>query len=347
MLQRRKFLQMGSLGMGGLFANKIFASGNSGIAKKPLVISTWDAGIAANKGAWEILKTGGRAFDAVEKGVMVTEESINCCVGLGGNPDREGIVTLDACIMDEYGNAGSVLALERIKHPISVARRVLEKTPHVYLVGDGAQMFALQQGFTLEPQKLSDEAAKEYKKWLDKSEYKPQINIEQKQGNLQDKGQIAAAPNRLSNGAFNHDTIGMLAIDANGNLSGSCTTSGMAFKMRGRVGDSPIIGAGLFVDNEVGAAVSTGLGEEVIKVCGTHLVVELMRQGYSPENACKEAVRRIVKHNGEKKSKEIQVGFLALNKKGEYGAYCIQSGFSFAVCNSDSHNELIASKHMI
>lgn len=347
MLQRRKFLQLGSLGFGGLFANKVFATKGNLAVKKPLVISTWDAGLAANKDAWQILRSGGRAFDAVEKGVMVTESSINCCVGLGGNPDREGIVTLDACIMDEFGNAGGVLALERIKHPISVARRVLEKTPHVYLVGDGAQMFAIQQGFPLEPQKLSDDAEKEYKKWLEKSDYKPQINIEQKQGGLKKGGQIAAAPNRLSNGAFNHDTIGMIAIDANGNLSGSCTTSGMAFKMRGRVGDSPIIGAGLFVDNEVGAAVSTGLGEEVIKVCGTHLVVELMRQGYSPENACKEAVRRIVKHNGEQKSKDIQVGFLALNKKGEYGAYCIQSGFSFAVCDSDSHNELIASKHMI
>ncbi|PZP49948.1 MAG: glycosylasparaginase [Pseudopedobacter saltans] len=345
MLQRRKFLQLGSLGFGSLFANNIFAAGGK-TGKKPLVISTWDAGLAANKDAWQILRSGGRAFDAVEKGVMVTESSINCCVGLGGNPDRDGIVTLDACIMDEFGNAGGVLALERIKHPIAVARRVLEKTPHVYLVGDGAQMFAVEQGFPLEPQKLSDEAEKEYKKWLQKSEYKPQINIEQKQGGLQ-KGQVAAVPNRLSNGAFNHDTIGMIAIDANGNLSGSCTTSGMAFKMRGRVGDSPIIGAGLYVDNEVGAAVSTGLGEEVIKVCGTHLVVELMRQGYSPENACKEAVRRIVKHNGEQKSKDIQVGFLALNKKGEYGAYCIQSGFSFAVCDSDSHNELIASKHMI
>lgn len=347
MLQRRKFLQVGSLGLGSLLTNKLMASKINNSGKKPLVISTWDAGLAANKDAWQILRSGGRAFDAVEKGVMVTESTINCCVGLGGNPDREGIVTLDACIMDEFGNAGGVLALERIKHPISVARRVLEKTPHVYLVGEGAQMFAVQQGFPLEPQVLSDDAKKEYEKWLKKSEYKPQINIEQKQGGLQKGGQIAAAPNRLSNGAFNHDTIGMIAIDAHGNLSGSCTTSGMAFKMRGRVGDSPIIGAGLFVDNEIGAAVSTGLGEEVIKICGTHLVVELMRQGYSPENACKEAVRRIIRHNGEAKAKEIQVGFLALNKKGEYGSYCIQSGFSYAVCDSDSHNELIASKHMI
>lgn len=342
MLQRRKFLEMGTLGIGTIFTKNVWGFSSKANGKKPLVLSTWDAGIDANKEAWKILRSGGRAFDAVEKGVMVTESSINCCVGLGGNPDRDGIVTLDACIMDEFGNAGGVLALERILHPISVARRVMEKTPHVYLVGEGAQMFAVEQGFPLEPQKLSPDAEKEYKKWLEKSDYKPQINIEQKEG-----GQTAFAPNKLSNGAWNHDTIGMIAIDANGNLSGSCTTSGMAFKMRGRVGDSPLVGAGLFVDNEVGAAVSTGLGEEVIKVCGTHLVVELMRQGYSPENACKEAVNRIVKHNGVAKSKEIQVGFLALNKKGEYGAYCIQTGFSFAVCDSDTHNELIPSKYMI
>lgn len=342
--ERRRFLQLGSLGLGSLFVHKTFAFSGKGKAKKPVVISTWDAGIEANKEAWKILREGGRAFDAVEQGVMQTESTINCCVGLGGNPDRDGTVTLDACIMDEYGNAGGVLALERIKHPISVARRVLEKTPHVYLVADGAQKFAVEQGFPLEPAVLSEEAKKEYQKWLQKSAYKPKVNIEQTQSG---KGQSAFVPGRLSGGAFNHDTIGMIALDANGNLSGSCTTSGMAFKMRGRVGDSPIIGAGLFVDNEIGAAVSTGLGEEVIKICGTHLVVELMRQGYTPLNACKEAVRRIVKHNGEKKAREIQVGFLALNKNGEYAGYAIQSGFSYAVCDSDNSNILIPSQYMV
>lgn len=342
-IKRRSFLQLGALGLGSFFANKSFA-GFSG-TKKPLVLSTWDAGIDANKEAWKILRNGGRAFDAVENGVRQTEDTINCCVGLGANPDRDGIVTLDACIMDEHGNAGGVLALERIKHPISVARKVLEKTPHVYLVADGAQKFAVEQGFTLEPQVLSKSAQQEYKKWLQKSEYKPKVNIEQTQST---QGQSAyAVPNKLSNGSWNHDTIGMIAIDAAGNLSGSCTTSGMAFKMRGRVGDSPIVGAGLFVDNEIGAAVSTGLGEEVIKICGTHLVVELMRQGYGPTAACKEAVNRIVKHNGMEKAKQIQVGFLALNKKGEYGAYSIQSGFSYAVCDSDTHNELIPSQYMV
>jgi N4-(beta-N-acetylglucosaminyl)-L-asparaginase len=267
---------------------------------------------------------------------MVTENSINCCVGLGANPDRDGVVTLDASIMDENGNAGCVAALERIKHPISVARRVMEKTPHVMLVGDGAQKFAVSEGFTLEDQKLSADAEKEYNNWLKISSYKPVINIE-------NRGHGPFAPANLSDGSVNHDTIGMVALDSFGNLSGSCTTSGMGFKMRGRVGDSPIIGAGLFVDNEVGAATATGLGEEVIKICGTHLVVELMRQGLSPGDACKKAVERIVKKD-PKKAKENQVGFIAINKAGEYGAFCLQKGFNYAVCYANDHNFLVDSK---
>src|SRR6478752_1019907 len=329
MIHRRRLLQLGTLGFSSVFTSNIFASRSSSTktiaCKKPLVISTWDAGINANKAAWNILRKNGRALDAVEAGVMVTEaEKVNCCVGLNANPDRDGYVTLDASIMDEHGNAGSVCFLERIKHPISVARKVMEKTPHVMLAGIGAQQFAVEQGFPLEPDKLSDDAKKAYEEWLKKSEYKPVINIENT------KGQTAFAPARLSNGAFNHDTIGMIAIDAQGNLSGSCTTSGMAFKMRGRIGDSPIIGAGLYVDNEVGAATSTGVGEEVIRIVGSHLVVELMRQGYSPKAACKEAVERIVRRNPAM-AKKIQVGFLAINKKGVYGAYALQKGFTFSV----------------
>lgn len=339
MLPRRRFLQLGSLGAGSLFSTRLFA-GATGTGKVPLVISTWDAGINANKGAWEVLKNGGSALDAVEKGVMVTEDEISCCVGLGANPDRDGHVTLDASIMDENGNCGCVAFLERIKHPISVARRVMEKTPHVMLVGSGAQQFALSEGFQLEPDKLSPDAQKAYEEWLKKSEYKPQINIENT------KNDQSFAPVKLANGAWNHDTIGMLAIDTKGNLSGSCTTSGMGFKMRGRVGDSPIIGAGLFVDNEIGAAVSTGLGEEVTKVCGTHLVVEFMRQGNSPEKACKMAVERIVKKNPAK-AKDFQVGFIAINKKGEYGGYCIQKGFNYAVCYSNNGSDLIDGKHLL
>ena len=340
MLHRRRFLQVGSLGMGAFFSKNLFASNNRQV-RKPIVISTWAEGINANKRAWQVLRNKGRALDAVEQGVMGTESSINCCVGLGANPDRDGYVTLDASIMDENSNCGSVAFLERIKHPISVARRVMEKTPHVMLVGEGAQQFAIAEGFPLEAQKLSEEAEKNYKEWLKKSEYKPVINIENS-----GKGTSAFAPAKLSNGQWNHDTIGMVAMDAQGNLSGSCTTSGMGFKMRGRVGDSPIIGAGLFVDNEVGAATATGQGEDVIRICGTHLVVELMRQGFSPEQACKKAVERIIKIKGDK-AKDIQVGFIAINKKGEHGAYCIQSGFNYAVCYADDKNELIDAKHVL
>lgn len=338
MLHRRRFLQLGSLGLGAFSFAGFKAAGP---VRKPIVISTWDTGIAANAAAWEVLRSGGRALDAVEKGVMVTESSLNCCVGLGANPDRDGYVTLDSCIMDEHANCGSVAFLERIKHPVSVARRVMEKTPHVMLVGSGAQQFAVAEGFPLESPALSPDAKKAYQQWLLKSEYKPVINIENS------KNQTAFAPARLDNGDWNHDTIGMVAMDANGNLSGSCTTSGMGFKMRGRLGDSPIIGAGLFVDNEVGAATATGQGEDVIRICGSHLVVELMRQGLSPENACKKAVERIIKIKGSQKAKEIQVGFIAINKKGEYGGFCIQKGFSFAVCYADNKNFMVDGKHIL
>lgn len=208
------------------------------------------------------------------------------------------------------------------------------------LVGTGAQQFAIEQGFPLEPAKLSDDAQKNYDNWLKKSEYKPVINIENS------KSQTAFAPHRFENGQWNHDTIGMVAMDAAGNLSGSCTTSGMGFKMRGRLGDSPIIGAGLFVDNEIGAATATGQGEDVIRICGSHLVVELMRQGFSPENACKKAVERIVKIKGAG-AKEIQVGFIAINKQGEYGGFCIQKGFNYAVCYADDKNFMVDGKYMI
>lgn len=276
---------------------------------KPIVLSTWNFGLHANVEAWKVLSKGGKALDAVEKGVcLVEDDPTERSVGYGGRPDRDGRVTLDACIMDENYNIGSVACMEHIKNPISVARAVMEKTPHVMLVGDGALEFALSQGFKKE-NLLTAESEKEWKEWLKTSQYKPIVNIE------------------------NHDTIGMIALDAQGNLSGACTTSGMAYKMHGRVGDSPIIGAGLFVDNEIGAATATGHGEEVIRTVGTHLVVELMNQGRTPQQACKEAVERIVKivNRRGKNLKDIQVGFIALNKKGEYGAYCIQDGFSFAV----------------
>jgi N4-(beta-N-acetylglucosaminyl)-L-asparaginase len=332
MYNRRKFIKVSAAGA------SLVALSSSSIAKSgilnppggiPIVISTWDFGIAANKEAWKTLEKGGRALDAVEAGVKIPEADMNNhSVGRAGYPDRDGHVTLDACIMDEFGNCGSVAAIENIAHPISVARLVMEKTPHVMLVGDGATQFAVEHGFKKE-KLLTPESAKAWKEWLKTAKYAPVINIENKQ--------------HIPGNKYNHDTIGMLAIDAKGNISGACTTSGMAFKLHGRVGDSPIIGAGLYVDNEVGGATSTGVGEEVIRNVGSFLVVELMRQGYSPEDACKEAVKRIIKKKPDT-AKDIQVGFLAINKKGEYGAYAIQQGFSFAVCNADKQDLLINGK---
>jgi N4-(beta-N-acetylglucosaminyl)-L-asparaginase len=331
MTNRRNFLKKTALATAGL-ALTSFKDTNETIenkvdlktVQKPIVLSTWRFGIEANAAAWEILSKNGRALDAVEAGVKIPEGDPNeRSVGYGGRPDRDGKVTLDACIMDEFSNIGSVACLEHIKHPISVARAVMEKTPHVMLVGKGALQFALSQGFKKE-NLLVEASEKEWKEWLKTSQYKPIANVE------------------------NHDTIGMIALDANGNLSGACTTSGMAFKMHGRVGDSPIIGAGLYVDNEIGAATATGHGEEVIRITGCHLVVELMRQGLSPQKACEEAVMRIVKltKNRGKELKDIQVGFIALNKKGEFGSYCVQGGFNYAVCDT-SGNRLIDANYFL
>jgi N4-(beta-N-acetylglucosaminyl)-L-asparaginase len=323
MPSRRNFIKWSALSAAVLSMNKSFAkriSINSN-GTKPLVLSTWKHGQAANEAAWKVLSANGRALDAVEKGVMVSEADLtNLSVGLGGRPDRDGHVTLDACIMDEKGNCGSVCFLDHIKHPISVARLVMEKTPHIMLSGEGALQFALENGFKKETFDRTPEAEKAWKEWLKKSEYKPVVNIE------------------------NHDTIGMIALDSSGNLSGSCTTSGLGFKLHGRVGDSPIIGAGLFVDNEVGAATATGTGEEVIRISGTHTVVEMMRQGHSPEEACRIAVERVSK-SPNKNIKDIQVGFLAINKHGEWGSYALQKGFNFAVYSGKMKNELIDSKN--
>src|SRR6185503_11948136 len=212
MINRRKFIHTSAFtSFAAFLTNKVQAMPSQEIITgNPVVISTWDAGLAANKAAWEVLNKKGKAIDAVEKGVMVTEDSQNCCVGLGANPDRDGFVTLDASIMDDKFNCGSVAFLERIKHPISVARRVMEKTPHVMLVGAGAQQFAVAEGFPLEEQKLSPAAQRAYDDWLKKSEYKPTINIE-------NKGHGPSAPSQLESGKLNHDTIGMVAMDAQGN----------------------------------------------------------------------------------------------------------------------------------
>jgi N4-(beta-N-acetylglucosaminyl)-L-asparaginase len=322
MNSRRNFLKLTALGttfLSGIIPVDKALAGKpkGGKANKPLVISTWRHGVPANDAAWQVLSRNGSALDAVEAGVMVPEGDPKVrTVGYGGYPDREGRVTLDACIMDKDSNCGSVAFLEHIKHPIAVARKVMEETPHVMLVGEGALQFALEKGFKKE-NLLTPESEQDWQNWLKTSEYKPIINIE------------------------NHDTIGMLALDAAGDLAGACTTSGASYKMHGRVGDSPIIGAGLYVDNEIGAATATGWGEAVMRTVGSHLVVELMRQGHAPEKACKLAVERMIQKH--KDVSDLQVGFIALNKQGEYGGYCIHSGFDYAV-QEQSGSQLLKAK---
>ena len=315
---RRGFLKKSALfssmaGVVGINSKAISSNMKVGKSNQPIVISTWPHGIPANEAAWEILNNGGKAIDAVEKGVMVPEGDPNVkSVGYGGYPDRDGRLTLDACIMDENQQCGSVACIEHIKHPISVARLVKDKTPHVMLVGEGALEFALSQGFKKE-NLLTPQTLKEWEVMQEEFKKKKSIiNIE------------------------NHDTIGMLALDNNGDLSGSCTTSGAANKLHGRVGDSPIIGAGLFVNNEVGAACATGLGEEVIKHAGSAMVVELMRNGMEPEEACKEIVNRINRTNNNEAN--FQVGFIALRKDGVYGAYSLLEGFIYAVYDKKGNN---------
>ncbi|WP_240410055.1 N(4)-(beta-N-acetylglucosaminyl)-L-asparaginase [Flavisolibacter nicotianae] len=326
MFHRRKFLQASLLSSASLLVKRTMGAVpevEEGKTDQPIVISTWDFGQAANMEAWKILSRGGDVLDAVEAGVKVPEaDADNHTVGLGGYPDRDGKVTLDACIMDGHLNCGSVAFLENIVHPISVAKLVMEKTPHVMLVGEGALQFALANGFKKE-NLLTPESEKAWKEWLKTSKYSPVINIENQKKD----------PNQLPGGPLNHDTIGMLAIDATGKMGGACTTSGAAWKMRGRVGDSPIIGAGLYVDGDAGAATSSGLGEEVIRTCGSHAVVELMRSGAKPEEACRKVVERIVKRDVER-AKGLQVGFLALDKKGRFGAYAIHKGFTYSVKNA-------------
>lgn len=281
----------------------------------PVCIATWRFPNASLK-AGEMLEAGATALDAVEQGVMVEEADIkNTTVGRGGAPDREGNVTLDACIMAPEGNAGAVLYIKNNTHAVSVARKVMEETPHVILAGEGADQFALQQGFPKE-ELLTTESKKAYQEWLKTKKYKPIINIE------------------------NHDTIGMLCIDKQGDIAGACTSSGLAYKMNGRVGDSPIIGAGLFLDNEVGGAVATGLGEAILKSVGCFLIVELMRQGKSPQEACETAIQRIVKQNPN--YKDFQAAFIALNKQGEVGAYCIQEGFSYMEYREGENKNIVS-----
>lgn len=326
MNSRRNFLQntlLGGLAAGSLdFWDKTAAVFET--PKKdafPIVIATWGPNVKATAAAWEVLAKGGRALDAVEAGARVPEaDPMDTSVGYGGYPDREGQVTLDACIMDEHGMAGSVSYLQHIMHPISVARLVMEKTPHVMLSGEGAYQFAISEGFKHE-NLLTDEAKKAWENWKIQSKYKPIINVER------------------------HDTIGILAIDNMERIAGACTTSGAAFKMNGRIGDSPIIGAGMFVDNEVGGAASTGLGELVLRTLGSFLVVEEMRRGCHPQKAAEIAVKRIYRKY-QKQCDEAQVGFVAIDKKGRHGGFAIHPGFNFVVYQG-GENKVFESKSLL
>ncbi len=330
MKTRRSFIKTASLGVAGAalvgcsegilddVAKSKIISDQSSAANSPIIVSTWNHGRPANAAAIEVLNNGGSILDAVEAGVRNSEsDPENQSVGLGGLPDRDGNVTLDACIMDHESSCGAVAFLKNIENPISVARKVMEDTPHVMLSGAGALEFALEKGFE-KTELLTAKSRKAWEEWKIKSKYQPIINRE------------------------NHDTIGMLGIDSNGNLAGACTTSGLAYKLHGRVGDSPIIGAGLFVDGDVGAACATGVGEAVIRIAGSAIVVELMRGGATPEEACKEAVERIMKKHDDVTN--LQVGFLALDKFGNAGGYSIYSGFDYAHATT-GQNEMVSAKY--
>ena len=272
----------------------------------PLIVSTWPFGKASNDEALKILLKGGSLLDAVEQGIWVTEASTNSSVGLSGTPNAAGVVQLDACIMSGPGQkAGSVAALEGIRHPISAARRVMEKTPHVMLVGEGARMFALEEGL----ESVEVNSREKHEAWQ--------------------KERAARRAKPPAGGPDNHDTISLLVLGADGNIAGGCSTSGLGKKLPGRVGDSPIIGSGLYVDNAVGAAGATGVGENVMRYCASFLIVEYMRQGMHPLEACLETIRRIAKV--DPKGMNLNINFVALDKHGRYGAAGTDDGFQYSV----------------
>ncbi|MDR0802591.1 N(4)-(beta-N-acetylglucosaminyl)-L-asparaginase [Fluviicola sp.] len=315
-MKRRSFVKLSAVGLVASIVKPALAADEDMISD-PLfpsydgeakMISTWSHGQEANRAGWKLMEEGKSSLEAVEAGARHTESDItNRSVGIGGMPDREGHVTLDACIMDWNSNCGSVGFLEGIAHPVSVAKHIMQNTPHIMLVGAGAKQYALKNKFETIKTPLP-EVKKEWEKWKKEQAAiakKPEINHE------------------------NHDTIGLLAIDDQGRISGACTTSGWAYKLPGRLGDSPIIGSGLFIDQEVGGAVATGLGESIIRIAGSHTVVELMRQGKSPEQACKETVERLIRKH--KDMSGLQCAFIAINTKGEVGGYSVFNGFNYAL----------------
>lgn len=328
-MERRKFVRLGAVGLAATVVAPAIANTenktnspnpeNSGTVV-PKMISTWNHGMPANEAGWESFLKGGTSLDMVEAGARQTEsDKGNRSVGIGGMPDCEGHVTLDACIMNWESKCGSVGYLEGIAHPISVARHIMEHTQHVMLVGAGAKKYALKNGFETIKTPLP-EVKKEWEKWKKdqaKQAKKPEINHE------------------------NHDTIGLLAIDAAGRISGACTTSGWAYKLPGRLGDSPIIGSGLFIDQEVGGAVATGLGEAIIRIAGAHTVVELMRHGKTAQQACEEAVNRIISKHADMTG--LQCAFIAIDKHGNVGAHSVYNGFNYALKTSEASTLVDAS----
>ena len=323
MLTRRRAL----LAAPGVVAATAAAGQTVDPAAPVVMVSTWDFGAIANQAGWRRRLAGGSALDMVEAGGRVAEDDpTNTSVGLGGRPDRDGRVTLDACVMTWAGDVGAVCALEDVNHAVSVARAVMERTPHTMLVGEGARTFALDQGFeTVRMPTPESEAA--WREWLQTADYAPQANRE----NLEWR--------ERPGGPGNHDTIGLLAIDADDRMAGACTTSGLAFKMRGRVGDSPIIGAGLYVDDEVGGCTATGVGEDVVRVVGSHAVVEAMRAGADPAAACRSVIERLARLRGARIA-DSQVALLALDKRGRCGAFALQPGFTFAVTDATGATRL-------
>ena len=304
---RRDFLKHTTAAAATLSAGYASPQSNDHLTKRgPLIVSTWGFGKPANELALKVLQGGGSALDAVEQGVCLVETSGNASVGLSGKPNAAGVVQLDACIMNGPGHqAGSVAGVEGVVHPISAARLVMEKTPHVMLVGAGAHWFAEQNGLEMRNSQ-ADKA--NYREWL-------------------------ARQKRLTPGKGdkpeNHDTIALIILDADGNIAGGCSTSGWSGKVPGRVGDSPIIGGGVYVDNEVGAAGATGLGENVMRYCASYQVVENMRHGMSPTEACAETIRRIAKTDTQ--GMNLAINFIAIDKHGEFGAAGTQANFPYSV----------------
>ncbi len=291
------------------------------------------------------MKSGGNSLDAVEAGVKVAEDDPKVLsVGFGGLPDERGVVTLDAAIMDWRARIGSVICVENIHNPVSLARLVLEDTEHTILAGDGAYEFAIKNGFKAE-NLLTQESIKRFHEWkLTKSNKPEEIHTDEFKIIETEHDKIK----KVNEDGY-HDTIGMVAMDKDGQISAACTTSGMAWKLHGRVGDSPIIGSGLYVDGEIGGAASTGRGEECIRACGSFLIVELMRNGKSPMEACRLACERVYKLNllsSINRDHVFQVGFVALNVKGEFGAYGVRAGFQYALMK-DGRNELHDSEFLL